>query len=393
MKRFVFVLTLLLLLPLSAFGYNANSQIVQTLASVSGQVQLKDIDEYGGVAINISGEDFQKAGFDYADLVKVSIAGKNIEMPVVPTYLSAISGSPMMILPKNKKRNMTMQVCYSDFAKTYNIAKRINNKDKSFYWVPAKGVKFPLTLTVTLSKKEGYKKEYEIYNLVRTYKRTDYKHLTDAEFANFREISTKNIGRGRLYRSSTPINTRTARNFYVDRLCREAKIKTFLNLCDTEQAARALPGFRKTYYSSQNIVFSPLNVDVNSKLFANGIRDVVKAMLNPNAYPCLVHCIEGQDRTGFTCAMIELFMGADYASVEADYLKTFMNYYGVKEGSEQYKTLGRNIYLNLDRAFATQIKDYKGFDKSKTQELARLYLKSLGFSNRDLNLLWDNLAK
>ena len=91
--------------------------------------------------------------------------------------------------------------------------------------------------------------------------------------------------------------------------------------------------------------------------------------------------------------MFELFRGASYEAVEADYVKTFMNYYKVKEGTEQYKSIAKNIYVNLDRAFKERIKDYKGFDKNKTQELAKKYFKSLGLSDEQLNQLWDNLSK
>ena len=136
-----------------------------------------------------------------------------------------------------------------------------------------------------------------------------------------------------------------------------------------------------------------LNVDVTSEVFTNGMKEIVKGMLNKKSYPCLIHCVEGQDRTGFSCAMFELFMGADYDSVEADYVKTFMNYYKVKENTEQYRTIAKNIYVNLDRAFKERIKGYEGLDKKKTQQLAKEYFKSLGFTEEQLNQLWDNLSK
>ena len=123
------------------------------------------------------------------------------------------------------------------------------------------------------------------------------------------------------------------------------------------------------------------------------MKEIAKAMLNKKVFPCLIHCVEGQDRTGFACAMFELFMGASYEEVEADYVKTFMNYYKVKEGTEQYKSIAKNIYVNLDRAFKERIKGYEGFDKNKTQELAKKYFKSLGFNDEQLNQLWDNLSK
>lgn len=394
MKRIAVFLFVLFLIPFTAFGYQASGQVVANSGFATGIADLADIDEYGGVTLhNLTVADFQKAGFEYADLVSVTIADKTLEMPVVSNYRCAVSGAMMLIMPSNPKRKISFQAAYSDFANANKLAKKITSHDKAIKWVPVKGIKYPMNVTITMSKKQGYKKEYEYYNLIRTYKREDYKHLTDEEFANFREVKAKNIGSKKLYRASTPINSRLARNYYVDRMCKEAGIKTFFNLCDTEADAKTLPAFKKSYYATQNIYYLALNVDITSDTFSNGMKEIVKGMLNPKAFPCLIHCVEGQDRTGFACAVLELFMGADYETVEADYVKTFMNYYGVKEGTEQYKTIAKNIYLNLDRAFKARIKGYKGFDMKQTQQLAKDYLKSLGYKDEQLNQLWDNLSK
>ncbi len=70
-----------------------------------------------------------------------------------------------------------------------------------------------------------------------------------------------------------------------------------------------------------------------------------------------------------------------------------MNYYGVKRGTDQYNVISNNIYLNLERTFKARLNHFKGFEKANTQELAKSYIKSLGFKEADLNNLWDNLAK
>lgn len=392
MKRFYFLVFVLALLPSFLLANTVGTAVSTQNGIIVGVANLKNVDEYGGITINVSVRDFQNAGFEYADMVNVDIAGKQIEMPVVSNYRCATSGEPMLIMPSNPKRWISFQAAYSDFANQFKIAKKVTGGQK-ISWRPAEGVKFPLSVTITMAKKQGYAEQYKVYNLIRTYKREDYKNLTDAEFCNFREVSTPKMGKGRLYRSSTPINTRLQRNYYADRLAKEAKVKTFLNLCDTEDSAKALPCFAKSYYATQKAVYLSLNVDVTSETFSNGMRQMIKAMLSSRAYPCLIHCVEGQDRTGFACALIELFMGADFETVESDYVKTFMNYYGVKEGTKQYETIARNIYLNLDRAFKARINNYKGFDKKNGQALAKSYMKTLGFKESDLNKLWDNLAK
>ena len=395
MKKIAIFLLVLFLIPFTAFGYESSGKAYIKSGFISGVANLNDISNFGGIVIkNIYVADMQKAGFELADMVSVTLANKKIELPIVANFKGAVAGSMMLVMPANPRRNISLEGSYSDFAKANQRAKPIMDKDGTILkWVPEKGVKFPLHVTITLYKKQGYKDEYKNFDLVRTYKRSDYPNLNDKEFANFREIKTQKMASGRLFRSSSPIDTKLARNYYCDRFAKEAGVKTFFNLCNSSKAARELPAFAKSYYATQHVYYLPLNVDVTSDLFSNGMKEIAKAMLNKKAFPCLIHCVEGQDRTGFACAMFELFMGASYEEVEADYVKTFMNYYKVKEGSEQYKSIAKNIYVNLDRAFKERIKDYEGFDKNKTQELAKKYFKSLGLKEEVLYQLWVNLSK
>lgn len=395
MKRIALFLLVLFLIPFTAFGFDSTDKAYIKPGLISGSANINDISNFGGIVIkDIYVADMQKAGFELADMVTVSVANKQIELPIVANFKGAVAGSMMLVMPSNPRRNISLEGSYSDFAKANKIAKPVMDKDGSIIkWVPEKGVKFPLHVTITMSKKQGYKDEYKNFDLIRTYKRSDYPHLSDKDFANFREIKTSKMASGRLYRSSTPIHTKLSRNYYCDRFAKEAGVKTFFNLCNTPKEAKECPAFAKSYYSTQKVYYLPLNVDVTSEVFSNGMREIAKAMLNKKAFPCLIHCVEGQDRTGFSCAMFELFMGATYEEVEADYVKTFMNYYKVKEGSEQYRSIAKNIYVNLDRAFKERIKGYEGFEKSKTQELAKKYFKSLGLTDEELNQLWDNLSK
>ena len=393
MKKIATLLLILFLIPFTAFGYSSSGKPEVNSGFISGTARLNDISNFGGVVIkNITVADMQKAGFEVSDMVTVSVANKKIELPIVANFKGAVAGAMMLVMPVNPRRNISLEGSYSDFAKSNNLAKPIIEKDGTIKWVPEKGVKFPLNITITLLKKHGYT-DFKNFDLVRTNNRSDYPKLNDKDFANFREIKTPKMAAGRLYRSSTPIHNRIGRNFYCDRFAKEAGVKTFFNLCNSEKEARELPSFSRTYYSTQRIYFLPLNVDVTSEIFSNGMRVIAKGMLNKNAFPCLIHCVEGQDRTGFACAMFELFMGASYDFVEADYVKTFMNYYKVEANSEQYHSLAKNIYVNLDRAFKARIKNYQGFDKNKTQQLAKEYFKSLGLTDEQLNQIWDNLSK
>ena len=45
--------------------------------------------------------------------------------------------------------------------------------------------------------------------------------------------------------------------------------------------------------------------------------------------PCLIHCVEGKDRTGFVCALMLALAGASAQEIIDDYMITYYNYYGI----------------------------------------------------------------
>ena len=45
-------------------------------------------------------------------------------------------------------------------------------------------------------------------------------------------------------------------------------------------------------------------------------------LLSAEAYPVLIHCRAGKDRTGFMCALVQQAVGVERAAVFQDYLKT-----------------------------------------------------------------------
>ncbi len=69
----------------------------------------------------------------------------------------------------------------------------------------------------------------------RSNNRVDYPSLSDLEFANFRAVNTTGMGKGKLYRSSSPVNPWGNRNLIADNAARTAGIKTFVNIADTEK--------------------------------------------------------------------------------------------------------------------------------------------------------------
>ena len=70
----------------------------------------------------------------------------------------------------------------------------------------------------------------------------------------------------------------------------------------------------------------PAEADPTADDYNNRLIEALKELpLRPAPY--VVHCMEGKDRTGYVCALLEGLCGATYEEIVADYLITYDNYY------------------------------------------------------------------
>ena len=213
----------------------------------------------------------------------------------------------------------------------------------------------------------------------RSNNRNDYPSLSDAEFANFREVNTTGIARGKLYRSSSPINDWGNRNFIADKLSQEHGIKTFINLVDSNE---------KMNYSKQTAIALNMNLKFRSKDFQSKVAQGVKFIAR-NEPPFLIHCNLGKDRTGLFCAIIEAFMGATPGEISEDYAKSFYNYFGVKTYTSDY-----NFVVNNEiRPFLAAILGVKDIDNVNLSDAAERYLLRIGVSAVEIESVRANLGQ
>ncbi len=334
---------------------------------------------------------FERMGYTWGDIVTVKFLDKELELPVVPTYHYVDSGKPAIIINKDEKGMPTgylsMAINMGNFATTYGIAEKHTNEDKTWYWTAMEGVTFPVEVTFEMKEKGGYMAEYLLHDLTRTNNREDYKDLTDEQFANFRNIATTGMGKNVLYRSSSPINPELGRNTYADKAAEKAGVKTFMNLADDAEKAAKYEGYADSYYSKQNIVFLNLGVDFSEKTFKDGLADGFRYMTKHEG-PYLVHCTEGKDRAGYVSALLECFMGATYDEVVEDYMKTYVNYYGVEKGTEKYDAIANsNIIKSLKKAFGVD-----DLSKANLVACATAYMKEIGLTDAEIAKLHENLG-
>ena len=352
---------------------------------IHGYVQ--SIAKYGNLELTIPGSELDKAGFEYGDLLKITVDGKEFTVPYGTNYSDVDQGSTIL---RNSDGHLTLAINMGDFAGKNGNATKKTNEDKTYEWYYAAETNIPAVVTIEMGEKGGYYDEWLIHQLKRTNNREDYKNLSDAEFANFRNVATTGMGENALYRSSSPINAEIGRNTYADKAAEAAGVKTFMNLANDEATAKGYEGFDSTYYSKQNVVYLNLGVDFTAADFKTGLATGLRYFTTHEG-PYLVHCTEGKDRAGFVSALLECYMGAVYDEVVADYMITYYNYYGVTKEAEPAKydaILRSNIVKTLQTAFG--VNDLKTAD---LKQEATDFFKELGLTDAELTTLTANLSK
>ena len=305
MKKFS-VLILVFLLTLS---------IVSAMAEVPTiDAKVARINEYGHAELDITEEEFARAGFELGDIVTVTCGSYIGDMPVFNGYY-VDRGSCMLRVAPNKG-GISLCINYGNFSE-------------------AAGIGAGDAVTIAMKEKGGALATQEVNALVYSNDRADF--ASNAVFANFRPVAE-----GKLYRSASPIDNQANRAHCADSLTREAGVQTVMNMANTPEeivefiAAEDFdsPCYRDLFEAGKVFALQ-MAIDFTSEAFAEGI---VKgfSFLAEGDTPYLVHCLEGKDRTGFAIMVLEALMGWNEAQIVADYMQTYTNYYGLEPGSEKF---------------------------------------------------------
>ena len=384
MKK-LFAALLACLLALTAFG--AFAEVPGIEAGISG------IQKYGNIVLDISGNALLEQGYAYGDLITVTIAGQALEMPVGSNYSDVDNGSMICRVIEAETAEdsaVILAINMGDLATTLGIAtKTAIEADPGFQWDYNEGYDETLTISIEMKEAGGYADEYMIHQLARSNERADYPDLTDEQYANFRNIATTGMGAYVLYRSASPVNPEINRNAEADAAVNAAGIRTVMNLADSEETMKSYEDFANTYYSQLDVIPLNLGVDFSAEDFRAGLAEGFRFLASHEG-PYLVHCTEGKDRAGFTCAILECLMGASADEVIADYMVTYFNYYGVVEGTEQYDAIVRsNIAKSLATAFEVDDITADGVDLAACAET---YLLGCGMAQDEIDALKVNLG-
>ncbi len=322
-------------------------------AETQGTTTVQEIQKYGNLVLSIDGSELLNVGYTYGDIIEVEINGSTLTMPVGTSYTDVDEGElvcRVVIDEENGADEVIMAINMSDLATTLGIAVKTKQEEEpGYHWDML--VAEPVEVRFAMKEAGGYLNEYLIRRLVRTNERSDYAHLSDEAFANFRNIATTGMGEGVLYRSSSPVNPELNRNAFADAAVKAAGIRTVVNLANSQTVMQSYEGFAQSAYAACNVMPLNLGIDFMAKDFQNGLAQGLRFMTE-NKGPYLVHCDEGKDCAGFVSALLECFMGASAQEVVEDYMITYANYYGVEKDTEQYQAIAEsNIVHTLQSAF------------------------------------------
>ena len=181
-------------------------------------ITVAEIQKYGNLVLSIKGTDFLALGYDFGDIVTVTLNGQEFDMPVGSNYADVDQGNMIcrvVIKPDTEEDYMILAINMGDLATTALIAEKEKTEaDPGYIWHYK--VEEPVPVGFAMKEKAGYYDQWIIHQLVRSEKREDYLDLSDMEYANFRVVNTSGMGESKLYRSSSPVNPEINRNKEAD---------------------------------------------------------------------------------------------------------------------------------------------------------------------------------
>ena len=270
---------------------------------------ISTYNEYDGAMFDFTKADMEEAGFTVGDVISITFDDQTFVVPYYDGYYTRSGEYLTVAYPSYPS------ICFT--ASLTGLPKELRGLEGH-------------SVTVRMKEKGGCLGVQKAMSMQYTNDRNDYPNLSDAEYANARVAEAGHIADGVLYRCSTPFTNLYNRANYVSEYLESVKAGTVLNLADTEEMMRSydMPSFSRTLWDGGNVILCPLKADPTAEDYNNRLIAALKELPSRPA-PYVVHCMEGKDRTGYVCALLEGLCGATYEEIVADYLVTYYNYYSV----------------------------------------------------------------
>ena len=335
--------------------------------------KISSYNEFGAAMLDFTEADMTKAGFTLGDVISITVDGKEIVMPYYDGYYTRNGEYLCVAYPTYPS------ICFT--ANNVGLPKELTGLEG-------------YDVVVKMKEKGGRLDVQTALSMKYTNDRNDYPTYSDAEFANARAASGGNIASGVLHRSSSPFSNDINRANYVSEYLESEKVKTVLNLADTEEKMLTydMPPYSRSLWEGGNVILCPLKADPTADDYNNRLIEALKELPSRPA-PYVVHCMEGKDRTGYVCALLEGLCGATYEEIVADYLITYNNYYHITpaKDSDLCNTLV-SLRLNTCLMYYAGVNDESQLPNIDYAKAFSTYLLSHGMSQQQINALIQALT-
>lgn len=365
-------LLLALLLTLSACGSNAaGDDATQPAPTLTAEVSQDP--KFDAAVFSLTAEDFAQAGFSFGDSCDVTFSS-GYSLTDVPYYNGYYvkTGDPVIVAyPKNDYVQITH-----------------NNRG---FWTPV-GLESGCTAEITLNTAGKYLATYEALGQSYSTDRSDY--ASDEAFANFRAMSGGALKEDFLYRGASPVDDSRGRAAVVDALLERTGIRCVIDLADSAEEMEAYfasEGFSSAYtkalYEEGRDIPLDMGANYDSDAYQESVAQGMRQLLKYGG-PAYIHCMEGKDRTGFVCLLLEALVGASYEEMCADYMATYDNYYQISQAGtpERYDAVVA-LYFDAFLEYLYGTDDVSVLKTADYTQAARSYLTDCGMTEQEIGEL------
>ena len=376
--RTLLPMLLALILTLSACSSGVTSdETSQSTPMLTAE--LSQDPKFDAAVFNLTAEDFEQAGFSFGDSCDV-VFSNGYSLDDVPYYNGYYvkTGAPVIVAyPKNE----------------YVL---IINNNRGF-WTPM-GLESGCTAEITLNTAGKYLATYEALGQSYSTDRSGYE--SDEAFANFRAMSGGMLKENFIYRGASPVDNSRNRAAVADALLERTGIRCIIDLADSAEEMEeyfasedfASEYTKKLYEQGHDIVLS-MGANYDSDAYKASVAQGMRHLLKYGG-PAYIHCMEGKDRTGFVCLLLEALMGADYEEMCADYMATYENYYNINktETPERYNAVV-SLYFDSFLEYLYGTDDIDALKAADYTETAKGYLSDCGMTEQEIEQLIELLSQ
>ena len=344
--------------------------------------------EFGGAYIDISIPDFNKVGFKYGDSLDL-VFSNDVTYSDIGYYSGYyVPAGQELVVAYPGYDYVKFCINYGDDVYT------MNHFDKD------------TKVTIKVNKAGKFIDIEETLSISYSDKIDDYPEGI-TQFANFREMTAGNLKPGTLYRGASPIDNRRNRAATVDSLLEQYGIQYDIDLADKTTVGGAFTAVddKPSLLTASNFVIGDYFQGLmdNNKVvllgmaaayknddFAGKMKTMFEAILN-NDGPYYIHCLEGKDRTGYVCMVIEALCGATYDELVDDYFVTYHNYYGIEKGSNKYEVI-KDLHIDEMIRYVFGFNEETNLLTANYHSQVNSYLLSIGLTQDQIDAVQTKLS-